>query len=115
MLPLPYTLLNCAAQNAAYPDTFEIPDPHEIEAIRPGDHVKLIFAAIEPDPDTGMGAERMWVKVTTAEAGRYAGTLANVPVVVPIEFGELVEFTAANIACIMAAEGDAMIVEFSDN
>jgi uncharacterized protein YegJ (DUF2314 family) len=107
-----YTLLDGIAQNARYPDTFEIPDPHEIEAIRPGDHVKLCFLADEPDPETGCGAERMWVQVATAEAGRYTGTLDNMPVILDLEHGETVEFTSANIICVMPAQGDAMIVEF---
>lgn len=110
-----YTLMDCAEQNAMYPDTFEIPDPHEIEAIRPGDFVKLIFAPAEPDPEAVCGAEGMWVKVTTADAGRYTGTLDNMPALVPIEHGEVIEFTSANIASIMPAQGDAMLVEFSEN
>lgn len=112
---LPYTLMDCIKQNADYPDTFEIPDPHEIEAIRPGDFVKLIFAPTEPDPEAVCGAERMWVKVTTAGTGGYTGTLDNMPVLVPLEPGEVIEFTSANIASIMPAQGDAMVVEFSEN
>jgi uncharacterized protein YegJ (DUF2314 family) len=109
---LPYTLVDGIAQNAKYPDTFEIPDPHQIEAIRPGDHVKLIFQAADPDPETGCSGERMWVEVTTATDGLYTGTLANMPLLIPLEHGETVEFTSANIVSVRPAQGDAMIAEF---
>ena len=99
----PYTLEDAVALNAEHPDTFKIPDAHQIEAIRPGDLVKLTF--LGEDPETGCTAERMWVEVTTAGTGRYTGTLANDPSYLPLEHGELIEFTSANILDVHRGQG----------
>ena len=45
--------------------------------------------------------ERMWVKVTERRAGRYAGTLANVPdVLTELSFGDVIEFAPENVVAI---------------
>lgn len=91
----PYTLEDCAEINGGpHPDT---------GAIREGDFVKLVFVPAEPDPEAVAGAESMWVEVTAVNGPFFTGTLDNLPALVPLEPGETVEFTAANIAGIMLA------------
>ncbi len=58
----------------------------------PGDLAKLIFVSPE-------GGERMWVRVDTAEAGRYRGTLDNRPVATAgLSIGDAVEFGPEHVA-----------------
>lgn len=66
-----YTLLDAVEMNIRHPDTFFIPSDAAINAIKPGDFVKLGFV---PNAEArAMGAEmveRMWVEVSETDAAR---------------------------------------------
>ena len=62
---------------AEAPYTFFLPHPEELEALKPGDGVKAIFAQTESE--TKYDAERMWVLIERIEDGVVYGTLDNDP------------------------------------
>ena len=61
-------LLDAEVRHRADPDSFSIPRSDVRHALVPGDLVKLLFGVGPGDPPP---AERMWVEVLEAEAGRY--------------------------------------------
>jgi hypothetical protein len=63
------------------PATFAIPSREEREQLRPGAIVKLIFliATEDPDGETEVNVERMWVVVEGRAERFYRGTLDNFP------------------------------------
>ncbi len=97
-----WTLLNGEDRHAENPDTFEIPSRKKREALRPGMHAKLCF---EFHSASRVSGERMWVKVTECQAGRYAGTLANDPTATKaLKFGDTIEFGPEHVINILAAD-----------
>lgn len=81
--PGDWGLLDAESQHRAFPDAFPIPSEEERRAVRPGDLVKLVFV-LDPPPEDGPNAERMWVEVRSAnEDGEFDGWLTNKPVVIP--------------------------------
>ena len=99
IVPADWGLLDAESQHAAFPDTFPIPSADERAALRTGDLVKLVFV-LDPPPDDGPNAERMWVEVRTAQAdGSYDGWLTNKPVVISsLESSALVAFEPRHVA-----------------
>lgn len=92
-----YELENCVAMNRKHPDTFHIPSGIEIQALKVGDYVKLIFVPTDEDLMT----ERMWVRITGRTIhGGFIGVLDNEPVSVPIQCGDPVTFSHYHIASI---------------
>lgn len=98
-----------------HPETFLIPRRAERDALRPGDLVKLMFELLEPSGDDGT-AERMWVRVDKAEAGRYVGTLDNEPILLEsIVLGDRVEFGPEHVLALWEddpAEGEPVVMVF---
>lgn len=99
IVPADWGLLDAESQHTAFPDTFPIPSAEERGALRTGDLVKLVFV-LDPPPDDGPNAERMWVEVRTAQAdGSYDGWLTNKPVVISsLEASALVAFEPRHVA-----------------
>lgn len=98
--PKSYTLENATEKNRLYPDTFEIPEREELESLRIGDIVKLIFIPTDEfREEEECGGERMWVIITKIDGNQYVGTLDNQPMVIhELEIGGLVRFKRENIA-----------------
>ncbi|MCU1498808.1 MAG: hypothetical protein JWM47_2761 [Acidimicrobiales bacterium] len=99
IVPTEWGLLDAEAQHEAFPDTFPIPSRAERDALRTGDMVKLVFV-LDPPPNSGPNAERMWVEVRTTHAdGTFDGWLTNQPVVISsLEPSSLIEFGARHVA-----------------
>lgn len=96
-----FSLIDGVAMNKAHPDTFEIPTTDEIAALKDGDHVKLGFKMKRKDCPS---AERMWVKIVARKGGDYCGTIANSPVFVNAEFGDLLLFERKHILSILGEQ-----------
>ena len=60
------------------------------KSLQPGDHAKLVF-------DQGEGGERMWVRITSVNDGKYRGVLANNPVLVDLRLGRRVTFEPRHV------------------
>lgn len=99
IVPADWGLLDAESQNAAFPDTFPIPSAEERAALRTGDMVKLVFV-LDPPPEEGPNAERMWVEVRSAQPdGSYDGWLTNTPVVITsLTASSLVAFDPCHVA-----------------
>ncbi len=77
------------AQSSPY--TYYLPPPDHIEAIEPGDLVKLIFKS-EPS-GRKYSAERMWANVESRYGDHFSARLDNMPYDMPqLEPGETIEF-----------------------
>ena len=73
-----YYLENVRELNQQYPRTFLIPDNEEIDKLKTGELVKLIFAMDKPQKN-GCQAERMWVKIVEKNDIFFTGKLDNEP------------------------------------
>ena len=63
-----------------------------------GDLVKVLFPV--EDSGDGITGERLWVKLTKLGPDRFQGILKNQPVVVDLEYNQLVSFPKNNIVSI---------------
>jgi hypothetical protein len=90
-------LVDCQERSREKPQTFFTPTHTELNAIKKGWYVKLIWENAE-----GMG-ERMWVKITQKFAGKFHGELNNNPAVHAgfLSCGDHVEFEERHVAQIM--------------
>jgi hypothetical protein len=85
-------LLSGIKQNRKHPESFQIPDEEEKQAIEPGMLVKLFFDM------NGKWAERMWVEVVAVKRRRIVGTVINQPVAIPRLYpGDMVRFKRDHI------------------
>jgi hypothetical protein len=71
----PYEVLDPRPNAASY--TFFLPDAEVIKAVCKGDHVKAIIRAVPPSEQCD--AERMWIRVTSAQPDWLEGTLDSQP------------------------------------
>jgi hypothetical protein len=89
-------LLDAERRHRADPDSFSIPRSDVRRSLAQGDLVKLLFGVGHGDPPP---AERMWVEVLEAEAGRYVGRLENEPQVISdLGLGDRVPFGPEHVA-----------------
>lgn len=74
-----YELINGWERALESPETFGIPIFEEVEGLKEGDIVKLVFSIsyIDEDGEAINKVERMWVEITTGEFPFYEGVLAN--------------------------------------
>jgi len=102
-------LIDGEQMNAVYPDTFWIPSEADRRSIKLGYLVKLMFAVPDSEnDDDGVGAERMWVSVTTIAGDTFTGALANSPFFLnDIKFGDEVMFEPKHIIAIQNPEFDS--------
>jgi hypothetical protein len=97
-VPAHWGLLDAEAQHRAFPDAFPIPTRAEREALQPGDMVKMVFV-LDPPPQSGPNAERMWVEVRSAREGAFDGWLTNEPsVITDLEVGTFLAFGPEHVA-----------------
>ena len=74
-----------------YPDTFWIPSPKTLAALKAGDYVKLIFVN-QPH------SERMWVGIVTRDGDSFTGVLMDEPCeLTSIKEGDTVSFQTRHI------------------
>lgn len=71
----PFRLADAQELARCYPDTFEAPNLEELEALQPGNFVKVCVEAIGPDGKSGPG-ERFWVELTKV-GETLTGTINN--------------------------------------
>ena len=91
---------NAVEMNKRYPKTFFIPSQEDIDKLKAGDCVKLIFV-LKIRKKGDFYAERMWVQILTIHNGIFIGTLDNKPFCLKsIKHDDIVSFRAENIACI---------------
>lgn len=89
-------MVDAVERNRQHPATFQLPSPAELENVRVGDHVKLIWERTTED-----GGERMWVRIDSHDAGVYTGRLANVPVrITELSLGQTVQFERRHIIAV---------------
>jgi Uncharacterized protein conserved in bacteria (DUF2314) len=95
-----YRLLSGVKQNRKHPETFEIPDEEDKQAIEPGVLVKLLFDIKE---DWGgwrghLWGERMWVEIVAVKRRHIVGVLRNQPIGIPrLDWGDRVKFKRDHI------------------
>lgn len=97
-VPAHWGLLDAEAQHREFPDAFPIPTRAERESLQPGDMVKLVFV-LDPPPESGPNAERMWVEVRSVTEHGYDGWLTNEPsVITGLEVGTFLAFGPEHVA-----------------
>lgn len=95
-----FYLENAAQKNHEFPRTFMIPSKDEINALKIGDLIKLIFVFNTP-LENGCNAERMWVKITDISNDLFTGTLNNDPYFLKsIKADAPITFKRENIAAV---------------
>lgn len=96
-----YTLENIGDQNRYNPRHFLIPTDTEINSLKVGDTVRLIFK-MSKSQNNGCRAERMWVTITKINNNKYVGTLNNQPYYLKtINAGDEISFLKENIATVL--------------
>lgn len=81
----------------AFPYTFYKPSHKAIALLQAGNLVKLIFEFSTSDANTP-SAERMWVKITDINNGKFSGCLDNMPVhIKDLTLGDKIEFSTCHI------------------
>jgi hypothetical protein len=84
-------------RNRQHPETFEIPDDEDKQAIEPGVLVKLMFE-MRNSKTWFLGGERMWVEVVAVKRRRIVGRLINEPLGIPrLDPGDKVRFRRDHI------------------
>lgn len=94
-----YALDDGLAIHAESPDTFWVPSDEEVATLQPGDVVRLIWGARGMTHGLyGCRGERMWVKITKIDGGKFEGTLSNSPAVWNhLHYGDKVKFARKHI------------------
>ena len=91
-------LMDGVEMNEKFPDTFEIPSNERKQMVESGWYCKIgVYCA---DGNT----ERIWVQVTGHQNGKFIGTLANDPVLFPLKYEDVVEFSPCNILAILSPQ-----------
>lgn len=87
MVKKKYTLTDAIKQNKKYPKSFWIPSSKDIKELKKNSFAKVIFN----------NKERMWVKITKINGDNFVGELDNVPVSVPLSYGDVIHFNKKHI------------------
>ena len=96
-----YVLEDVIEKNIENPRKFIIPTDDEIDKLKVGNSVRLIFKMHTPQED-GCQAERMWVTITKIKDNTFFGELENTPYYLKsIKCGDIIEFKKANIATVI--------------
>jgi Uncharacterized protein conserved in bacteria (DUF2314) len=84
-------------RNRDHPETFEIPDEEDKQAIEPGVFVKLLFGTSDFWGRYNWG-ERMWVEVVAIKRRHIIGVLRSDPIGIPrLDYGDEVKFQRDHI------------------
>lgn len=96
-----YHLENIIDSAKEFPRTFLCPSDREIQQLKVGDLVRLIFVFDIRTEDNWRG-ERMWVEISEITGKKYKGFLTNQPVYIKeLNLGDSVAFGAENIATVL--------------
>ena len=83
---------------------FLIPSQEEINQLKPGDQVRLIFV-LDTVLENGCRAERMWVELNEIRDGKFKGRLTNQPAyITSIQLGDELDFAQEHIASLMVPQ-----------
>ena len=83
-----FSLENVQAEHQKNPRHFLIPSQEEINQLKLGDQVRLIFV-LDTVLENGCRAERMWVELTEIHDGKFKGRLTNQPAyITSIQLGD---------------------------
>ena len=92
-----FILEDCQQKNKDFPESFEIPTIFELKQLRVGDLVKLCF--IPKNDTSSLTGERLWVEIREIGPNRmFKGIIKNDPVLIPLEYGDIVFFEERHIA-----------------
>jgi hypothetical protein len=89
-------LIDAQQMHRDYPDTFTVPSPERLDALRPGDYVKVC-----------RHEERFWVRLHGVDSPVLIGTVANdleEPGNTDLSYGSLLYCERRHIYAIMTAE-----------
>ena len=96
-----YSLEDVQAKHQKNPRHFLIPSQEEINQLKLGDQVRLIFV-LDTVLENGCRAERMWVELTEIRDGKFKGRLTNQPAfITSIQLGDELDFAQEHIASLM--------------
>ena len=96
-----YSLEDVQAKHQKNPRHFLIPSQEEINQLKMGDQVRLIFV-LDTVLENGCRAERMWVELTEIHDGKFKGRLTNQPAyITSIQLGDELDFAREHIASLM--------------
>ena len=96
-----YSLEDVQAKHQKNPRHFLIPSQEEINQLKLGDQVRLIFV-LDTVLENGCRAERMWVELTEIRDGKFKGRLTNQPAyITSIQLGDELDFAREHIASLM--------------
>lgn len=96
-----FSLENVQVEHQKNPRHFLIPSQEEINQLKLGDQVRLIFV-LDTVLENGCRAERMWVELTEIRDGKFKGRLTNQPAyITSIQLGDELDFARERIASLM--------------
>lgn len=96
-----FSLENVQVEHQKNPRHFLIPSQEEINQLKLGDQVRLIFV-LDTVLENGCRAERMWVELTEIRNGKFKGRLTNQPAyITSIQLGDELDFAREHIASLM--------------
>lgn len=96
-----YYLEDVIKENHKNPRHYLIPTKKEVENLKIGDTIRLIFVLKDKNIDN-CRAERMWLIINEKNGKNYKGILTNQPVYIKeLKIGSVIEFNEANIATIV--------------
>lgn len=99
-----FSLEDVQAKHQKNPRHFLIPSQEEINRLKPGDQVRLIFV-LDTVLENGCRAERMWVELTEIRDGKFKGRLTNQPAyITSIQLGDELAFAREHIASLMVPQ-----------
>ena len=96
-----FSLEDVQAKHQKNPRHFLIPSQEEINQLKLGDQVRLIFV-LDTVLENGCRAERMWVELTEIRDGKFKGRLTNQPAyITSVRLGDELDFAREHIASLM--------------
>ena len=99
-----YSLEDVQAKHQKNPRHFLIPSQEEINQLKMGDQVRLIFV-LDTVLENGCRAERMWVELTEIRDGKFKGRLTNQPAyITSVRLGDELDFAREHIASLMVPQ-----------
>ena len=99
-----YSLEDVQAKHQKNPRHFLIPSQEEINQLKLGDQVRLIFV-LDTVLENGCRAERMWVELTEIHDGKFKGRLTNQPAyITSIQLGDELDFAREHIASLLVPQ-----------
>ncbi len=99
-----YVLEDVVQKSSENPRKFITPTVDEIDNLKVGNSVRLIFTMNTPQDDE-CSAERMWLTITDIKEDQFFGELENNPCYLKsIKRGDIINFTRENIATVIVKD-----------